>query len=744
MVGARKQEPKERSKPDSLASQTEILPELDRNTVPIRPLHGDAGLPTAPDLPIYRIGWLYVVLTGLWAVGALVGLAWLGFCGLSLLRTRRRSRPITEGEIVATMQALSAVYRVRPPQLLASERVASPFLTGLRRPAILLPASYASEFDEAAQRAILAHELMHLARGDCEWNLLARLLGALGWTQPLLWLLCRRLEQAAEEVCDQAVLEQQCAPEAYARCLLALAERLARPRVERIAGVGMAAFRSSLGRRVERILKNAAPPLLPFSARLRASIMVGIVGSAVCCPALLSATAAPSLPAPPRHAAPALPPLLPPMERPMTAPSPPPLSSATRAPSDLLHAAESLPLRTTRIAAPAPRMAALPAPPPPNQKPMQDSSHATNPPTQQQIKRRRELEVKFAFLVASGMQYQQRLAQEQTARAQLAQIANAIAAQRTQSTAQSSLTAQLRAQLATSRAALKQVQLSKVQALANLAATHAQEQAATKQLAHLEAVLAAERTIYTDKDPRVAQILAELATAQAHLQQTEVAKMAALSEYRALHAQLEAALSGTTVTPDLANHFKAKLRDLDQKLQILKADATPLSNLRDTPAAPSPSQPLEIKIDPLQVQFGLHRGDEEYDRVSGSYSISGASGQNVRVTISMMINYIDANGWEASTMTIPVGDMSRVTPSDGSGEMHFTYNCNLGSLYFGPRVSKKAVKARYYYAISCLVFDHGATGNKKETRVRIMRKESETREVLLKSAPGATDSDPRK
>jgi 5-hydroxyisourate hydrolase-like protein (transthyretin family) len=146
---------------------------------------------------------------------------------------------------------------------------------GLRCPAILLPASHAADFDEQALRAILAHELHHLPRRDCEWYLLARITCAVGWIQPLLWALCRQLEQVSEEACDQAVIQQHCSPRAYADCLLTLAECMALSRRERAAGAGVVPLRSSLSRRIQGILSTTPRPTRPPSVRTRTAIALG-------------------------------------------------------------------------------------------------------------------------------------------------------------------------------------------------------------------------------------------------------------------------------------------------------------------------------------------------------------------------------------------------------------------------------------------------------------------------------------
>ena len=132
-----------------------------------------------------------------------------------------------------------------------------------------------------ALRAILAHELAHLARRDNAWTLAARLLCALLWPQPLLWVLCRRLEQIGEEACDQAVLAQDCPPRAYADCLLTLAERHPLGRRERALGAGVAPFRSSLGRRIGRILDKGTHAMSTVTPRLRLTIAALTVAAAL-------------------------------------------------------------------------------------------------------------------------------------------------------------------------------------------------------------------------------------------------------------------------------------------------------------------------------------------------------------------------------------------------------------------------------------------------------------------------------
>jgi len=216
-------------------------------------------------------------LAALWGLGTALLLLWLGVCQRHLTRLRREASSVTSGPAAEMLLALTP----QPPVLLAHPSVRSPFLAGLWHPGIFLPAAYATDFDPTALRAILAHELAHLARRDNAWTLAARLLCALLWPQPLLWVLCRRLEQISEEACDQAVLAHDCPPRAYADCLLTLAERHPLGRRERALGAGVAPFRSSLGQRIGRILDKGTHAMSTVTPRLRLTIAALTVAAAL-------------------------------------------------------------------------------------------------------------------------------------------------------------------------------------------------------------------------------------------------------------------------------------------------------------------------------------------------------------------------------------------------------------------------------------------------------------------------------
>jgi beta-lactamase regulating signal transducer with metallopeptidase domain len=251
-----------------------------------------------PDRPS-AAAFLYLGAVGVWVTGAVALLAWMLSCLLYLHRLRRASTAVPAGELTAALRQISASFRLSPPLLLRGQWVRSPFLSCLGRPAILLPADHEREFDRPALRAVLAHELCHLARRDGDWSLLARITCAAGWVQPLLWILCRRMEETSEEICDLEVVRREGDARSYADCLLRLAERLMPSRTERAMGTGVVPLRSSLSRRIRHILEAGHRAGPPVTVRLRAAIALGAACVVTGALFLIAAAAAPFQPSSP-------------------------------------------------------------------------------------------------------------------------------------------------------------------------------------------------------------------------------------------------------------------------------------------------------------------------------------------------------------------------------------------------------------------------------------------------------------
>jgi len=227
--------------------------------------------PRKPDAP-GRLAVAYIGLTGLWLLGSGLLLFRLLVAHLRLARLRGVATN-APASVRNTCETLARQMAVRTPRLLTSPRVSSPFLIGFFRPAILLPES-GTMVNAVALREVLLHELAHLARRDCAWHLMSKLACAIVFFQPLMWILARRIEETSDEVADDYVVHHATDRWRYAHVLVDIAEGLQPTRAESLASVGVVCPKSSLGRRLWRILDTTRALSIHVSARATIAIVV--------------------------------------------------------------------------------------------------------------------------------------------------------------------------------------------------------------------------------------------------------------------------------------------------------------------------------------------------------------------------------------------------------------------------------------------------------------------------------------
>jgi beta-lactamase regulating signal transducer with metallopeptidase domain len=202
----------------------------------------NAGRPTVV-LP----GWPSLMRV-IWAIGAALVLMRLCAGLIRLLRVSRSAIPWLEGrDLVLSVAGPGCL--ARSVDVLLHESVQAPLTLGLVRPRVLLPVDAPQWSDEALRRA-LRHEIEHIHRGDWPLQLTARIVCALYWFHPLVWVAWRRLAVEAERACDDAVIRSSEQTE-YAEQLVALARRMKVAASPALLGM---AVRGDLSTRVAAIL----------------------------------------------------------------------------------------------------------------------------------------------------------------------------------------------------------------------------------------------------------------------------------------------------------------------------------------------------------------------------------------------------------------------------------------------------------------------------------------------------------
>lgn len=190
------------------------LLEIEPASTPVAPPRSEAIDP--PSLSTEAI------LFGLWALG---GLALCSYVALKWGRFRnrvRRSAVSVPDWLHIEVERLSARLGLRRvPRLLLCNEPLGPFSMGLWRPAIVLPVALVDPKRKDSLEPVLAHELMHLRRGDVALGYGQLAAQILWWFHPLVWWANREARRERERCCDEAVLARlTLSPAKYARTLI--------------------------------------------------------------------------------------------------------------------------------------------------------------------------------------------------------------------------------------------------------------------------------------------------------------------------------------------------------------------------------------------------------------------------------------------------------------------------------------------------------------------------------------------
>ena len=189
-------------------------------------------------------------LPALWMLGSAM---LFGRLAVHALRMRRVavSGAVVHGRQTAIADEVAARLGLRRPELVVSGQVAIPLAWGASRPHLLLPPSAEAWSDERL-RAVCAHEMAHIARGDWLVHLTAEIVCRVYWFHPLMWMARSRLGRESEQAADDIVLGLGTDGAAYASHLLEIV-RAAQSDRRPAATVAMARA-SGLERRITVLL----------------------------------------------------------------------------------------------------------------------------------------------------------------------------------------------------------------------------------------------------------------------------------------------------------------------------------------------------------------------------------------------------------------------------------------------------------------------------------------------------------
>lgn len=262
---------------------TETIVRTASTSAPALPAPGPAA--TAPAMAEGNGRWDAVrgLAVLAWIFGAALALIRLATSVTRVRREGRTARRLTDGPAARLRDRL--VWRMgidRPVTLLEGAEGSMPLTWGIVRPRVLLPAG-TEAWPADRLEAVLTHELAHVRRRDCAWQLVAEAACALHWFNPLAWAAARRMRLESEHACDDQVLIAGSRGADYASHLLDVARTLRPPRAATLAAVPMARP-SQLRTRLHAVLsveraRGPVPAYVAAPALIGAGVLLAVIAA---------------------------------------------------------------------------------------------------------------------------------------------------------------------------------------------------------------------------------------------------------------------------------------------------------------------------------------------------------------------------------------------------------------------------------------------------------------------------------
>jgi len=161
-----------------------------------------------------------VVCGMLWLSGLVYFLTRVIIGQFGINRMRANARIINNRNIMQIRNIVVKEFNIRRNvQVLTSSSCRVPFTYRTFKPVILLPPG-ANSWPEQRIRSVLMHELAHVMRFDSLTQQFARVVCAIFWFVPLVWIAYRKMHMEQEKSCDECVLDRGVEATHYARHIL--------------------------------------------------------------------------------------------------------------------------------------------------------------------------------------------------------------------------------------------------------------------------------------------------------------------------------------------------------------------------------------------------------------------------------------------------------------------------------------------------------------------------------------------
>jgi beta-lactamase regulating signal transducer with metallopeptidase domain len=214
-----------------------------------------------------------------WIVGAGAFLLFFLLKACRIHRRLRRTRRLANRYLQSEAADVSGrLGLARAPGLYFADGLSRPFVWGLLRGSIFLPTDFGEVTTAEQRRAILGHELAHVARWDALVNTVQTIAQGIFFFHPLVWWANREIRREREKCCDEmAVAALGSPPGRYSSAIVeALATKC--QETEALSSLAVAGPVRAIEERIQTIMRpNRTFHKRPTWAALGAAVMLAVV-----------------------------------------------------------------------------------------------------------------------------------------------------------------------------------------------------------------------------------------------------------------------------------------------------------------------------------------------------------------------------------------------------------------------------------------------------------------------------------
>ncbi|MCH9058791.1 MAG: M56 family metallopeptidase, partial [Planctomycetes bacterium] len=202
------------------------------------------------------------VPAGVWLAGILAAVVWRVMRIGLFVRAMGAGTPASAATRALVAEVAAEVGLARAPLTLMLDRRVSPLVWCGLRPRLVLPEGLWDELDSAGRRAVLMHELAHLKRRDHYVVWLSQAVSLVYWWHPVVWWVCRRIDEEADFACDAWVTSLRPAGRrVYAETLVVAQSYVSGLGMSRAPGLAMASHSArQLSRRLTMVMTQRTSP----------------------------------------------------------------------------------------------------------------------------------------------------------------------------------------------------------------------------------------------------------------------------------------------------------------------------------------------------------------------------------------------------------------------------------------------------------------------------------------------------